>query len=314
MSKQPDFALIGAAGFIAPRHMKAIKDSGGRLVAATDPHDSVGIIDSSFPEARFFTEIERLDRHLEKLRRRGEGVDYVSVCSPNYLHDAHVRLGLRLGASVICEKPLVISPWNLDQLEEIEAECPGRIHTVLQLRYLPAILELRQQLAEGGGERLDVDLTYITRRGAWYQSSWKGSEEKSGGVAMNIGVHFFDLLTWLFGCVQDSAMHLREASRMAGVLELERARVRWFLSVDGADLPDDVKAAQGYAFRSLKVGGEEIEFSTGFTDLHTKVYQEILAGRGYGIADARASIETVHRLRQQELTTPGPDAHPLLRG
>lgn len=308
------FALIGAAGYIAPRHMRAIKDTGNELVAAVDPNDSVGIIDTYFPQARFFTEIERFDRHLEKLRRRGRGVDYVSICSPNYLHDAHVRLALRVHSDAICEKPLVINPWNLDALHELEAENSSRVHTIFQLRLLPDIVKLKAELAAAPPDsRSDVVLTYITRRGAWYGVSWKGSEEKSGGVAMNIGIHFFDMVQWLFGPVQESQVHLRQPTRMAGCLELENARVRWFLSVDGDDLPEQAQAAGKYAYRSLTMDGREIEFSTGFTELHTQMYREILAGRGFGIEDARPSVQTVYNIRQTNVTAPCDNAHPLVR-
>jgi UDP-N-acetyl-2-amino-2-deoxyglucuronate dehydrogenase len=307
-----NFALIGAAGFVAPRHMKAIRDTGNRLVAAVDPHDSVGVLDSFFPEARFFTEIERFDRHIEKLRRRGDGerVHYVSVCTPNYLHDAHVRLALRVHAHAICEKPLVISPWNLDQLAEIEQETGCRVYSVLQLRLLPPLRELREQVARWpAGRRAEVELSYVTRRGSWYQTSWKGSEERSGGLAMNIGVHFFDLLGWIFGAVHDSELHMHSPERMAGAIEMERARVRWLLSVDAADLPDPVRAAGGHAWRSLTMDGQAIEFSEGFTDLHTRVYQDVLAGGGFGIADARPAIELVNRIRSAEVTAPRLGAH-----
>ena len=309
------FALIGAAGYIAPRHMKAIKDTGNQLVAAVDPNDSVGIIDSYFPQARFFTEIERFDRHLEKLRRKGEGVDYVSICSPNYLHDAHVRLALRTNAHAVCEKPLVINPWNLDALEEFEEENGRRVYTIFQLRLLPALAALKKTLTESPpSERADVTLTYITRRGAWYGVSWKGSEEKSGGVAMNIGIHFFDLVQWLFGAVHENLVHVKQPARMGGCLELEHARVRWFLSVDGKDLPESVKAAGGYAYRSLTMDGEELEFSSGFTELHTGMYKEILAGRGFGIEAARPSVQTVYDIRQADVTPPRNNAHPLIAG
>jgi len=313
-----NFAIIGAGGFVAPRHLAAIRDTGNRLVAATDPNDSVGVLDRYFPDVRFFTEIERFDRFLEKLRRRGEEerAHFVSVCSPNYLHDAHVRLAMRLHADAICEKPLVVSPWNLDQLVELEAEYGRRVYTVLQLREHPALLALRARITGGAsaatGRKHDVVLTYVTRRGPWYFVSWKGSPEKSGGVAMNIGVHFFDLLGWLFGKVEASAVHLAEPARMAGSLELERARVRWFLSVDGQDLPAGSLDSGRPAFRSLTLDGEEVEFSEGFADLHTRVYAGVLAGRGYGIEDARPSIELVHRLRHAPVTPRGGDRHPAL--
>ena len=313
-----NFAIIGAGGFVAPRHLAAIRDTGNRLVAAIDPNDSVGVLDRYFPDVRFFTEIERFDRFLEKLRRRGEEerAHFVSVCSPNYLHDAHVRLAMRLHADAICEKPLVVSPWNLDQLVELESEYGRRVYTVLQLREHPALLALRARITGGAsaasGRKHDVVLTYVTRRGPWYFVSWKGSPEKSGGVAMNIGVHFFDLLGWLFGKVEASAVHLAEPARMAGSLELERARVRWFLSVDGQDLPAGSLDSGRPAFRSLTLDGEEVEFSEGFADLHTRVYAGVLAGRGYGIEDARPSIELVHRLRHAPVTPRGGDRHPAL--
>lgn len=310
-----NFGLIGAAGYIAPKHLKAIHDTGNQLVAAVDPHDCVGGLDSFFPQARFFTEIERFDRYLEKCRRGPEEgrVDYVSICSPNYLHDAHVRLAMRVKADAICEKPLVISPWNLDALEDLEAEHGCRVHSVLQLRLLDSLIELRKKIQqEVARERADICLTYITRRGRWYDSSWKGSIEKSGGVAMNIGIHFFDLLHWLFGGVEQSKVHLNSSRRMAGVLHLERARVRWFLSTDADDLPSDVVENGGYAYRSMTYDGQEIEFSSGFTDLHTRVYEEIFAGRSTGIRDARPAIETAHSIKSSETEISLADAHPLV--
>ncbi len=310
-----NFGLIGAAGFIAPKHLKAIHDTGNQLVAAVDPHDCVGRLDSFFPEAHFFTEIERFDRFLEK-RRRGdenERVQYVSICSPNYLHDAHVRLALRVKAHAICEKPMVISPWNLDTLEELEAEHGRRVYTVLQLRLLPSLLELKQKLQQQvARERADICLTYITRRGKWYDTSWKGSHEKSGGVALNIGIHFFDLIHWLFGEVESSKVHLNQPRKMAGVIELQQARVKWFLSTDAGDLPEEVLRDGGYAHRSMTYDGQEIEFSGGFKDLHTQVYQEILAGRGAGIRDARPAIELAHSINQTEVTRGLADAHPMV--
>jgi UDP-N-acetyl-2-amino-2-deoxyglucuronate dehydrogenase len=315
-----NFALIGAAGFVAPRHMKAIKATGNQLVAAVDPHDAVGAMDEFFPETRFFTEIERFDRHLEKLRRQGDErrVHYVSVCSPNYLHDAHVRLALRLRAHAICEKPLVVNPWNLDQLAELEAEFGVRVRTVLQLRHQPSLLALRDRLAAAPprGRKHEVVLTYITRRGAWYDVSWKGDPSKSGGLAMNLGVHFFDTLMWLFGRVERAELHLAQPRRMAGFLELERARVSWFLSVEEADLLRSAAAAAARgqkASRTLLVDGEEVDFSSGFADLHTRVYEAILAGGGHGLQDARPSIELISRLRGLEARAASPDArHPLL--
>jgi UDP-N-acetyl-2-amino-2-deoxyglucuronate dehydrogenase len=296
--------------------MTAVQETGNKLIAAMDPHDSVGIIDRFAPEARFFTEIERFDRHLEKLRRRGEEerTHFVSICSPNYLHDAHVRLALRVRAHAICEKPLVINPWNLDPLRELEDETGCRVYNVLQLRLHQAITTLRSRLEQTPErERAEVELTYVTRRGAWYQTSWKGQLEKSGGVATNIGIHFFDVLMWLFGTVESTRVHLREASKMAGTLELERARVRWFLSIDADDLPETTRRSGGHAYRSMTVNGEEIDFSAGFTELHTRQYEEILAGRGFGIEHARPSIEVVHELRTASLVSPGRDAHPYLR-
>jgi UDP-N-acetyl-2-amino-2-deoxyglucuronate dehydrogenase len=314
-----NFGLVGAAGFVAPRHMRAIRDTGHRLVAAVDPNDSVGVIDSHFPEARFFTEIERFDRHVEKLRRKGEEdrVHYLSVCSPNYLHDAHVRLALRIGAHAICEKPLVINPWNLDQLLELEAEHETRIYTVLQLRSNPNLVALREriQAATSSGERKEIELTYVTRRGAWYLVSWKGDLAKSGGLAMNLGVHFFDILGWIFGAPEEVSVHHSDARRMSGVVTFAGARVRWFLSCSGDDLPQVAREQELTAWRTMKIDGEEFEFSGNFTDLHTRVYEDILAGGGYGVEDARPAIELVHRIRNTEVSKPAPgDGHPLLGG
>jgi UDP-N-acetyl-2-amino-2-deoxyglucuronate dehydrogenase len=312
-----NFAITGVAGFVAPRHLKAIKDTGHRLVAAADPHDSVGVLDRYSFDVRFFTEIERFDRHLEKLRRgpEAERVHYVSICSPNYLHDAHIRLALRDGAHVICEKPIVINPWNLDALEDLEHESGRTVNTVLQLRLHPSLVELKARLAaEARGTKHDVCLAYITSRGAWYQVSWKGSEERSGGLVTNIGIHFFDLLLWLFGPVEDCQLFHREPERMAGFIELERARVRWMLSTDIRDLPFTPEPGVKTTFRSITVDGRELEFSEGFTDLHTRVYQEVLAGRGFRIADARPSIELSHRIRHASVI-PARDAemrHPML--
>ena len=295
-----NFAMTGVAGFVAPRHLRAIKDTGHRLVAAVDPHDAVGVLDKYAFDVRFFTEIERFDRHLEKLRRGPESdrVDFVSVCSPNYLHDAHIRLALRVGAHVICEKPLVINPWNLDALQDLERETGRRVNTVLQLRLHPQLIALREQLkAQPAKDLHEVCLTYITARGSWYDVSWKGSEERSGGLVTNIGIHFFDLLIWLFGAATTCEVHVRDARRMAGYLQLERARVRWFLSSDIADLPFAPEPGVKTTFRSITVDGREVEFSDGFTDLHTRVYEEAIAGRGFGIADSRPSIELSHRIR-----------------
>lgn len=309
-----NFALTGAAGYIAPRHLKAITETGNSLVAALDPHDAAGILDRYSFDVRFFTEFERFDRHLEKLRRGpSEGrVDYVSVCSPNYLHDAHIRTALRSDAHAICEKPLVINPWNLDALEEIERETGRRVFTILQLRVHPALIALRERLISSGGGH-DVTLTYITARGPWYFTSWKGHDDRSGGVTTNIGIHFFDLLLWLFGGVRQSHVHLREAKRAAGLLELDRARVRWFLSVDAADLPFAPTPAGQTTFRSIEVDSEELEFTEGFADLHTRVYEQVLAGSGAGIAEARPSIELAHGIRTAGVSDAATDAHPQLR-
>jgi UDP-N-acetyl-2-amino-2-deoxyglucuronate dehydrogenase len=302
------FALIGAAGYVAPRHMRAIQTVGGNLKVAYDPNDSVGILDSYYPDAHFFTEFERFDRHIDKLRRRGEKVDYVSICSPNHLHDAHCRFALRSGADAICEKPLVLNPWNIDGLAEIEQDTGRKISTILQLRLHPAIQALREKYATSN-HRHKVDLTYVTSRGRWYYASWKGEEPKSGGVATNIGVHFFDMLSFVFGGVRRSEAHLRGPERAAGFLECERADVSWFLSVDRNDLPEDVKG-KNTTFRSITVDEEEVEFSDGFTDLHTRSYEEILAGRGFGIDEVRASIEIVSTFRGAPLVSGREWQHP----
>ena len=337
-----NFAITGVAGYIASRHLKAIKDTGNNLVAAVDPHDSVGILDSYFPNAAFFTEIERFDRHLEKLRRRGDSnkIDYMTICSPNHIHDSNIRLALRLGADAICEKPLVLNPWNLDALEKLEYETGKRVYTILQLRVHPALIALKNKLVtrhlsrangeppEGRGEpesrgaslvtpsnssKHTVELTYITPRGPWYKYSWKGDPEKSGGLVTNIGIHLFDLVIWLFGSVKSYKVELAEENKMKGTLELEHANVHWFLSIDSNDL---IKLSasnallntknqaprtsdQATTIRSIKMDGEEIEFSDGFTDLHSEVYRETLAGRGFGIADARESVELVAKLRKK---------------
>lgn len=307
-----NFALTGLAGYIAPRHLQAIRDTGNRLVAALDPHDSVGIIDSYFPDAAFFTEFERFDRHLERLRYSDDPqrIDYLTVCSPNHLHDAHIRLALRLGASALCEKPLVLNPWNLDALADLERQHPGRVNTVLQLRVHPRLIELRERLRRSD-RRHSVRMTYVTSRGTWYRYSWKGDVTKSGGVVTNIGIHFFDLLVWLFGGVVRNEVHLSEAERMGGAVELENADVQWFLSVDARDLPEAVRGVQP-TYRSITVDGEEIEFSGGFRDLHTRVYEETLAGRGFGIEDARPSIELVHQIRNAAVVAPRLEVHPVL--
>lgn len=296
-----NFLLIGAAGYIAPRHMKAIKETGNNLVAAFDPFDSVGVLDSYFPNADFFVEFERFDRHVEKLKRSGVKIDYVSVCSPNYLHDAHIRFGLRHGADVICEKPIVLNPWNVDALEEIESETEKNIYNILQLRLHPSVIALKKRIDEGPADAVyDVDLTYLTSRGNWYYTSWKGDIAKSGGIATNIGIHFFDMLMWIFGEVKKNEVHQHERDRAGGYLELERARVNWFLSINYEAMPETQKAAGVRTYRSLKIGGEEFEFSGGFNDLHTVSYQEILDGKGFPISETRAAIKVVHEIRNQE--------------
>ena len=305
------FALLGAAGYIAPRHMAAIRDTHNELVAALDPNDSVGILDSYFPEAEFFTEFERFDRHVDKQRREGTEIDFVSICSPNYLHDSHMRFALRSGADAICEKPLVLNPWNIDGLQEIEAATGKKVNTILQLRVHPAIAELRENVHHSKRDRKhEVDLTYITSRGNWYLRSWKGDEKKSGGIATNIGVHFFDMLHFIFGKLQENKVHVAEENRAAGYLEYERARVRWLLSIDARDLPLPIRDQGQRTFRSITVDGKEIEFSRGFTDLHTRSYEEILAGRGFGLEENRAAITTVSDIRNAKPVSSG-ERHPL---
>ncbi|GAB1403937.1 UDP-N-acetyl-2-amino-2-deoxy-D-glucuronate oxidase [anaerobic digester metagenome] len=307
------FALIGAAGYIAPRHMKAIKDTNNLLITALDKNDSVGIIDSYFPDADFFTEPERFDRHLDKLRRAGSHkIDYAAICSPNYLHDAHIRLALRNDAHAICEKPIVLNPWNVDALKEIEAESGKNIYTILQLRLHPSIIALKKRIEAAPADKIyDIDLSYITCRGKWYFISWKGNEAESGGVATNIGVHFFDMLSWIFGKVQHTTVHIREKDRAAGFLQLEKARVRWLLSINENSLPAKVKSAGKRTYRSLTIEGEEFEFSDGFTDLHTLSYEDILNGGGFGLEDARSSIETVHFIRNAQPVGLTGDYHPM---
>jgi len=310
------FALIGAAGYVAPRHMKAIKETGNILVAALDPNDSVGIIDSYFPEADFFTEFERFDRHIDKKRRKGEKINYVSICSPNYLHDAHIRFALRNDACAVCEKPLVLNPWNLDGLEEIEAETEAKVYNILQLRLHPSLIELKKQVEQqkqNKNKKYEIDLTYITSRGHWYFTSWKGNHEKSGGIATNIGIHFYDMLIWIFGKVQQNDVHMLEFDKSAGFLELENARVRWFLSVDEKTLPENIKAAGQRTYRSITVDGKEIEFSGGFTDLHTLSYENILAGNGFGLKEARPSIETVYAIRNSTPNLQKGELHPFVQ-
>jgi len=303
MSNQPlNFGLIGAGGYIAPRHMKAIKETGNNLVAALDRYDGVGIMDSYFPEADFFTEPERFDRHMDKLRRKGSGhkIDYVSICSPNYLHDAHIRLALRNDAFAICEKPLVLNPWNLDALSELEQETGKRIFTILQLRLHPAIIALRDKIANGpAGKIYDVNLNYITSRGKWYQISWKGELAYSGGIATNIGIHFFDMLTWIFGDVKENIVNVHENDHASGSLKLDKANVNWHLSINADHLPVQALEQGKRTYRSITVDGEEVEFSEGFTDLHTRSYEHILAGQGFGLEDARKSIIIAQGIRKQ---------------
>lgn len=293
------FALIGAAGYIAPRHMKAIKDTGNDLVAAFDPYDGIGIMDSHFPNADFFTEFERFDRHIDKLRRQGNAIDFISICSPNYLHDAHIRFGLRSGCDVICEKPLVLNPWNVDALQEIEAETGKKVNTILQLRLHDSIIALRNKVLNGPKDKIyDVDLKYMTSRGKWYHHSWKGDVAKSGGIATNIGVHFFDMLTWVFGDVQENIVHQHTEDTASGFLKLERAKVNWFLSIDYNQIPEEVKLKGKRTFRTLQMEGEEIEFSDGFTELHTKSYEKILKGEGFDLSHAINSIKIVSSIRK----------------
>ncbi|WP_299186438.1 Gfo/Idh/MocA family oxidoreductase [uncultured Aquimarina sp.] len=312
-----NFALIGAAGYIAPRHMKAIKDTNNQLLAAYDKNDSVGIIDSHFPKADFFVEFERFDRHIEKLKYEQDlFLDYVSICSPNYLHDAHIRFALRSGADAICEKPLVLNPWNIDKLQKVEEKTGKKVYNILQLRVHPSIIALKEKVEKAKKDtKFEVDLTYLTSRGNWYHTSWKGDVSKSGGIATNIGVHFYDMLSWIFGDVQENVVHVHEEDRAAGYLEFKNARVRWFLSINAKYLPEDVKKNRQTTFRSITIDGEELEFSGGFTDLHTMVYKDILEGNGYGLEAARTAIEIVHNIRH---TSPkkgiGQETHPFVSG
>lgn len=293
------FALIGAAGYIAPRHMKAIKDTGNVLVAAYDPYDGVGIMDSHFPDADFFTEFERFDRHIDKLRRQGNPIDFISICSPNYLHDAHIRFGLRAGCDVICEKPLVLNPWNVDAIHEIEIETGKKVFTILQLRLHQSIIDLRDRVLNGPKDKIyDVNLKYMTSRGKWYHRSWKGDVDKSGGIATNIGVHFFDMLTWVFGNIIENKVFSHTDDTASGFLHLEKAKINWLLSIDYNSIPDSIKQQGKRTYRTLQIEGEEIEFSDGFTELHTKSYSEILDGKGYGLLESKRAIEIVSSLRK----------------
>ncbi|MBN1116751.1 MAG: Gfo/Idh/MocA family oxidoreductase [Bacteroidales bacterium] len=296
-----NFALVGVGGYIAVRHLKAIKETGNNLIASLDPNDSVGIIDSYFPDSPFFVEFERFDRHIEKLRRKKEDIDFVSICSPNYLHDAHIRFALRVGADAICEKPLVLNPWNVDALGEIERETGRKIYNILQLRLHPSIIELKRKIEEGPKDKIyDIDLSYITSRGKWYFISWKGDVHKSGGIATNIGVHFFDMLSWIFGPVKENIVHVMEPNKASGFLGLKRARVKWYLSLDYNDIPDDIRGKGQRTYRSITIDDKEIEFSGGFTDLHTKSYQDILDGKGFGIYDSKEAIDTVYNIRNNK--------------
>jgi UDP-N-acetyl-2-amino-2-deoxyglucuronate dehydrogenase len=307
-----NFALIGAAGYIAPRHMKAIKDTDNNLVAALDKFDSVGLIDSYFPEASFFTEFERFDRHVDKLSRTDRKLDYVSVCSPNFLHDSHIRFGLKQQADVICEKPLVLNPWNVDSLADLEKDTGKKVFNIFQLRLHPSIIELKKRVAANPRDKkYELDLTYITSRGNWYYTSWKGDVTKSGGIATNIGVHFYDMLGWVFGALQQNVVHLHTHDRAAGFLEFENARVRWFLSINYNTIPDSVKASGKRTYRSMMLEGEEIEFSDGFTELHTDSYKHILAGNGFGLMEAMSSIQIVHDIRTQTPLGLKGDYHPF---
>ena len=307
------FALVGAAGYIAPRHMKAIRDTGNDLVVAMDVNDSVGILDSHFPDARFFTDFELFDAHVNAERRAGSALDYVSIASPNFLHSAHMQWALRSGADAICEKPLVLNPDQIDELKTVETETGRKIHTILQLRLHPAILALRDRVAQmPQNQKVDVDLTYITSRGNWYLKSWKGLTEKSGGIATNIGVHFYDMLHFVYGRVQENIVHLNTPTKAAGYLEYERARVRWFLSVDVADVPEVERAKGKRTYRAVTADGENLEFSDGFTELHTKIYEDILSGGGFGVEENRVAIETVATIRNAPIVPVGPLTHPFV--
>jgi len=309
-----NFGITGVAGYIAPRHLQAIKDTGNNLVAAVDPHDSVGILDRYFPGTSYFTEFERFDRHLEKLKRTHskDKIDFLSVCSPNNLHDAHIRLGLRVGANAICEKPLVLNPWNLDQLQEIEIETGRKVFTVLQLRVHPALLEIKKKISALKDQKHNVVLTYVTSRGPWYNYSWKGREEVSGGVATNIGIHFFDMLMWMFGGIQKNHLFLKQTNKAAGFIELQNANVQWYLSIDSNDLPKEAVDNKKSTYRSITIDGNELEFTEGFTDLHTKIYQEVINGKGFGIEDARPSIEVAYEIRHLPVTNIKELYHPML--
>lgn len=306
-----NFSMIGVAGYIAVRHVNAIKETGNNLLATLDKYDSVGFLDNYFPQADFFTEFERFDRHTSKLHRSGNKIDYVSICSPNYLHDSHIRFALKSDSDAICEKPLVLNPWNIDALEEIENETGHKVNTILQLRLHPSIIALKKQIEEGQADKIyDIDLTYITSRGNWYHFSWKGDLQKSGGIATNIGIHFFDMLTWIFGSVKENILHFSDNNKSAGYLLLEKARVRWFLSLDENDLPLNIKEKKQRTYRSITIENKEIEFSNGFTDLHTLSYKAILENKGFGLKDARTSVETAYNIRNAPLHPLNGEYHP----
>lgn len=312
-NKSKNFGLIGVAGYIAVRHLAAIRETGNRLLASLDPFDSVGIIDSYFPDSDFFVEFERFDRHFEKLKRNNVKIDYVSICSPNFLHDSHIRFALRQKADAICEKPIVLNPWNIDALQEIEKETAQKVNTVLQLRLHPSIIELKKKIENEPPDKVhDIDLSYITGRGNWYRFSWKGDIQKSGGVATNIGIHFFDMLTWIFGRVKNQVVHISQDEKAAGYLELEKARVRWFLSIDTEDLPAVAKESGQRTYRSITIEGNEIEFSGGFADLHTQTYRKILEGKGFGLEEARRSVEIAHAIRNSAPSPGKGEAHPMI--
>jgi len=310
-----NFAMIGVAGYVAARHLRAIKDTGNDLLVALDKFDSVGIMDSYFPDASFFVEFERFDRHVEKMCRNNDVcLDYVSICTPNYLHDSHIRMALRSGANAICEKPLVLNPWNIDALEEIQKEYNKKVHTILQLRLHPSIIALKKKINNGPKDKIyDVDLTYLTSRGNWYYTSWKGDISKSGGIATNIGIHFFDMLAWVFGDLTMNKVHMHTHDRAAGYLEFKKARVRWFLSINDEVLPEEIKRKGQRTYRSITVEGDEVEFSDGFFDLHTKSYQNIIEGKGFGLEEAKQSINIVHNIRTMELSLLKGEYHPLVK-
>lgn len=314
LNKVKRFGLIGAAGYIAPRHMNAVKETGNELIAAMDNSDSVGIIDKYFPNAAFFTEFERFDRHLEKIKRKQRAIDFLSICSPNYLHDAHIRFGLRYGADVICEKPIVLNPWNIDALQEIEVETGNNIHAILQLRLHKNIRSLKSRVDSGPKNKVyDIDLTYLTSRGNWYYASWKGDEKKSGGIATNIGIHFFDMLGWIFGDLKKNVVHIHTHDRAGGYLEFEKARVRWFLSISADTLPNEIREAGLSTYRSVRLDGEEIDFSNGFTELHTESYKGILNNNGFSLEESRKAMEIVHSIRHEQPVGLIGDYHPFCK-